>query len=140
MKLGDFLKIRLKEACEQVTAHQECFDDLCSTLSEDDAVVSDTSWRSIQPERCQAWTTLEDEYVPEFGTKTIYQLAMEEGVHLLAFLSSSDTFRPAPSQAAILRELSQQHDPANARPQIPGENVPAIALWLNDGLELEDTQ
>jgi hypothetical protein len=87
MKLGDFLKIRLKEACEQVTAHQECFDDLCSTLSEDDAVVSDTYWRSIRPERYQAWTTLEDEYVPELGTRTIYQLATEEGVYPLHFLA-----------------------------------------------------
>ena len=40
----------------------------------------------------------------------------------------------------ILRRLSQNQDPAIVRQDHLGNNRPGIALWINDGLELEDAQ
>jgi hypothetical protein len=48
----------------------------------------------------------------------------------------------APTQVAILRQLSQLRDAENARQDhiiVNGDRAVA-ATWINDGLELEDSQ
>ena len=70
----------------------------------------------------------------------IYQLATEEGkypYHITTFLTS---FHQAPSQRVILRQLTQNRLPANARQDTLANILPEVAIWIDDGLELEDDQ
>ncbi len=47
----------------------------------------------------------------------------------------------APTQVSILWQLTQIQDPANIhQDRILPNGQAAVALWINDGLELEDEQ
>jgi hypothetical protein len=41
---------------------------------------------------------------------------------------------------SILRELTEANGPEHARQDHIATNLPIVALWINDGLELEDAQ
>jgi hypothetical protein len=82
--------------------------------------------------------------MPVLRERSIYQCASEEGecvdesaIHIL-----TNFYLKAPTQVSILQQLSDLRVPANARQDriVPDRERAEAAIWINDGLELEDAQ
>jgi hypothetical protein len=82
--------------------------------------------------------------MPVLKERSIYQCASEEGgyVNETAVRILTNFYLKAPTQVSILQQLSDLRVPANAHQDhvVPDRERAEAAIWINDGLELEDAQ
>ncbi|KAG8820531.1 hypothetical protein FRC17_010124, partial [Serendipita sp. 399] len=79
---------------------------------------------SIGEEKAGEWTALEDGFEIDNARQSIYQPIADQ----------------APTRAQILQQLTQFNAPI-PNPRVEGGNgYPAMVLWINDGLDIEESQ
>lgn len=73
--------------------------------------------------------------------RSIYQVATEKGeqdLKSIMYHRIMTCFQSAPTRAAVLLDLTRMETEEGNRMEMIGH--PAVVIWINDGLEIEETQ
>jgi hypothetical protein len=71
--------------------------------------------------------------------RSIYQPLTDNGQYRLCSANHTDTI-PVPTRAQVLRRLTQFDVPELDRAAGVNHEQPALVFWVNDGLDIEESQ